>query len=164
LEIDDVEPAAEFIADFFEVGGLGEAVLEVEGDAGFLVGVDEGEDGVMAGVTGAGDGVGKEKGAGAATVEFGADVDGVFDGVAIGGAGVEAGERGPADDLVVVVDGDGDGEGGAVSGEPLLALLGGGRLFLVGAGGVEDEVVVDVVDYWEVGGRGEPDGGGHKAE
>src|SRR4051812_45825220 len=90
LHVDDVQPAVEFEAYFFEEGYLIEAVGGVDGYAGGLFGVDAGDDRVMAQGAGAVDQVGEEGAADALALVVGVDVDGVFDGARVGGAGVEA--------------------------------------------------------------------------
>ena len=82
-----MQPAVKFVANFLEEGDLLKAHGGVEGDAGGLLGVDAGDDGVVAQGAGAIDQIGKEQAADAAAVVDGVDVDGIFDGAAIGGAG-----------------------------------------------------------------------------
>jgi hypothetical protein len=162
LQVGDVEPAVELVADLEEEAGLGEAVFVVEADAGSLVGGDGGDDGAVAEVFGAGEEVGEEGVADALAEEVVADVEGVFDGVVVGGAVAELGEGGPGEDFARGGGGDGDGVEWAVVVEPRDSGREGLGFGLVRGGGVEDVMVVDVVDGGEVGGDGGADGeGGH---
>jgi hypothetical protein len=93
-----VEPAVELEADFLEEGDALEALGFVEGDAGGLLGVDAGDDRVVAEGGGAGDQVDQKCAADALAVVLGVDVDGVLDGSGVCGAFVKGGEGAPADD------------------------------------------------------------------
>ena len=96
----------------------------------------------------------------------GVDVDGILDGEAVGGAGVEGREGGPGAEggrgvggggMGVWFFGDEDGMVGVVGAEPGEAFGVGGGMFLEGGGGVEDVVIVDGVDGGEVGEGGGAD-------
>ena len=106
-----VEPAVELVADLGEAGDFAEAVLGVEGEAGGLLGVDAGDDGVQAERAGALDLVGEDRRADALAVAVGVDVDGVLDGEAVAALAAKRVERAVADDdcCRAVAHGDGDG-------------------------------------------------------
>jgi hypothetical protein len=88
------------LADLGEAADFAEAVLVVEGEAAFLLGVDAGDDGVKAERAGAFDLVEDDGGADALAVMVGVDVDGVFDGEAIAGLVAEGVERAEAEEGV----------------------------------------------------------------
>lgn len=123
----------------------------VEFEAGGLGGADDGEDGAVVEGDGGVELVGEHELSEALAEEVVAEVEGVFDGAGVGFAGFEGGEGVPADDGAGGVGEDADGVLGGAGGEPGEAFFGGGGDGLVGASGVEDVVVVDVVDGGEVG-------------
>ena len=97
---DKVEPLVEFEADVGEVADLDESEVAVEGDAGGLVGGDQCDDLAVAEDAGAGDEVCEQCAAEALAVVGVVDVDGVFDGEAVGGARVERAQGCPGEDFV----------------------------------------------------------------
>ncbi len=87
------------------------------------------------------------------------NIDGVFDGAAIGAAGVISGKRAPTYDFVIL-DRNGDWMLSAVVSEPVMATFQRFQVLLIGAGGMNNVMIVDVVDGFEVGFQRGPDGDG----
>lgn len=157
MEEDQVEPVVEFEADVFEVADLGETGLAVEFETLRLVGGDQGDDLAMAEGLGAGEEVGEEGAAEALTKHVVADIDRIFNGEAVGGAGVEGAQGGPGEDVVGGGGGDGDWMPGSVCVEPRSAFVGGGGGVLISGGRGVDVVIVNGVDGGQVGIGGETD-------
>src|SRR5689334_10851843 len=81
------------------------------------------------------------------------DINRVLDCAAVSAASVIGGKRTPADDFLILY-GHCDRVFWAVVGEPVLAVLKRFWLFLVSASGVENVMIVNVVDDFEIGFRG----------
>lgn len=60
----------------------------------------------------------------------------------------------------VILDGNGDRVFWTVAREPLLTAFERFRFFLIGAAGIEDVMVVNIVDDFEIGFRGKANGDG----
>ena len=146
LHEQQIEPALEFAADLAQLGGLGEAGASVQGDGGFVAGLDAGDHHVLAGFGCVIDEGGKQGAADALAVVIGVNIDRVFHGLgeafegAIFAVGGKAGDVGAG-----VGDEDGETAGGAV-------MKPGGSGFERGrgdgpeGGGVQDGVVGDAQD------------------
>jgi len=78
------------------------------------------------------------------------DINGVLDCAAVGAASVISRKRTPTN-YIVVFDGNRNRVFGSVMREPVMSALERFKLFLIGAGGVEDVMIVNVVDDLEIG-------------
>lgn len=147
LHVDHIQPAAELEPDLAEEAHLLKTQARVQSDAGFVGGVDHGEDRMQAALCCGVDQRGKEARSETASAPVFGDVDGILRGEPVSDAVMETVEGAPTDDSIHGMLGDEDGVTIALMGvEPFKALFEGAWLVVVRGGGAEDGVVVNGKD------------------
>src|ERR1041385_2391771 len=122
----------------------------MQSDTARLIGVDGRDNCPMTGFASASDEVFEKKGTDSAAVVVVMEIDRVFDGMSISATRMISRERAPADDFTFF-EGNRDRVFRTVVGEPGPPTFNRLRLFLIGAGRVEDVMVINVIDCYQIG-------------
>lgn len=155
LQVGDIQPAAELEAHAAQAACVGETQGAMKGEAGKLVGGNHGDHLAMAQPAGALEEVHQQRPANAAAVMVGMHVQRIFHREAIGAASMEAAQGSPTHDRPGVADGcHRHGMLLIMLRKPRRPLGARRRLLLIGTGGMQDIMVVNVVDRFQIGGGG----------